>query len=434
MKKNKIISILLSLVIAVCLWIYVVSTVTPDDNQWIYNIPVTFVNEDGLFSDRNLTLAGGRDTTVSLRFNGSRQDLLKLNNTNVIITVDLSQVTGPGTWNLSYDFELPETVTSSGISVVGRSKTSVEVKVDKLSVKEIVVEAVLEGDVASGYVSEPIKLEYETIEIRGPKELVDSVDYAQVVLKRTNLSKSVSEVLDYTLMDAEDEPVESDEIKCSVDQIGVEMPVLMVKDVALTVTLIAGGGATEDHAVCTVEPSTISVKGDPTELEALNSINVGTIDLASVQKTESKNFDIVIPNGMTNLTGETAAKVTVELKNLKTRTFQVTNIECTNKPAEYSVTLGTSFLQVQIRGLAEEVNEMAASNIRAVADLSAISSATGSYLVPVEIYVDGFADVGAMGTYSVLVTISKTVTVEDAVGVSVEPDTTADTAGGSAVP
>lgn len=434
MKKNKIISILLSLVIAVCLWIYVVSTVTPDDNQWIYNIPVTFVNEDGLFSDRNLTLAGGRDTTVSLRFNGSRQDLLKLNNTNVIITVDLSQVTGPGTWNLSYDFELPETVTSSGISVVGRSKTSVEVKVDKLSAKEIVVEAVFEGDVASGYVSEPIKLEYETIEIRGPKELVDSVDYAQVVLKRTNLSKSVSEVLDYTLMDAEDEPVESDEIKCSVDQIGVEMPVLMVKDVALTVTLIAGGGATEDHAVCTVEPSTISVKGDPTELEALNSINVGTIDLASVQKTESKNFDIVIPNGMTNLTGETAAKVTVELKNLKTRTFQVTNIECTNKPAEYSVTLGTSFLQVQIRGLAEEVNEMAASNIRAVADLSAISSATGSYLVPVEIYVDGFADVGAMGTYSVLVTISKTVTVEDAVGVSVEPDTTADTAGGSAVP
>lgn len=109
---------------------------------------------------------------------------------------------------------------------------------DKLSAKEIVVEAVFEGDVASGYVSEPIKLEYETIEIRGPKELVDSVDYAQVVLKRTNLSKSVSEVLDYTLMDAEDEPVESDEIKCSVDQIGVEMPVLMVKDVALTVTLL----------------------------------------------------------------------------------------------------------------------------------------------------------------------------------------------------
>lgn len=242
---------------------------------------------------------------------------MKLNNTNVIITVDLSQVTGPGTWNLSYDFELPETVTSSGISVVGRSKTSVEVKVDKLSAKEIVVEAVFEGDVASGYVSEPIKLEYETIEIRGPKELVDSVDYAQVVLKRTNLSKSVSEVLDYTLMDAEDEPVESDEIKCSVDQIGVEMPVLMVKDVALTVTLIAGGGATEDHAVCTVEPSTISVKGDPTELEALNSINVGTIDLASVQKTESKNFDIVIPNGMTNLTGETAAKVTVETEEFE---------------------------------------------------------------------------------------------------------------------
>lgn len=39
MKKNKIISLLLSLLIAFCLWIYVVTAVTPEDSQWIYNIP-----------------------------------------------------------------------------------------------------------------------------------------------------------------------------------------------------------------------------------------------------------------------------------------------------------------------------------------------------------------------------------------------------------
>ena len=52
MQRNKVLTILLSLIIAIGLWVYVVSTVTPDDSQWVYRIPVTFTNEDGLFSDR----------------------------------------------------------------------------------------------------------------------------------------------------------------------------------------------------------------------------------------------------------------------------------------------------------------------------------------------------------------------------------------------
>ena len=75
MQRNKVLTILLSLIIAIGLWVYVVSTITPDDSLWVYRIPVTFANEDGLFSDRNLVLASGRDSTVNLRFNGKRRDL-----------------------------------------------------------------------------------------------------------------------------------------------------------------------------------------------------------------------------------------------------------------------------------------------------------------------------------------------------------------------
>lgn len=406
MKKNKILSVLLSLLIAICLWFFVVTVVTPEDSQWIYNIPVTFTNEDGLFSDRNLTLTEGRDATVSLRFSGKRQDLLKLNSTNVSILVDLTRVTAPGDWSLSYEYELPDTVSGSDISVEGRSTTTVDILVDKLETKEVEVQADFVGNVASGYVQEPIMLEYETVEISGPKDLVGRVHHARVTLERTNLSKSVSDLLPVTFVDEEGEPVESDELRCSVDEIGVEMPVYMVKEVQLTATLIAGGGATEDHAICTIEPSSISVKGDPEALEALNSINLGTIDLAAVQKKQTKEFDILVPNGMQNLTTDGSAKVTVELRNLKTQTFQVTNIELANTPgSEYRVILGTTSLVVQIRGLEDEVSEITESNIRAVADLSGLSSATGQYLVPVEIHVDGFADVGAVGTYRVMVSI-----------------------------
>jgi hypothetical protein len=76
----------------------------------------------------------------------------------------------------------------------------------------------------------------------------------------------------------------------------------------------------------------------------------------------------------------------------------------------------------------DEIDQLVASNIRAVADLSTVSSATGQYLVPVSIYVDGFADVGAMGSYSVLVTISDATETTTAVEVTTAAeDTTAAT-------
>jgi YbbR domain-containing protein len=427
MKKNKILSLLLALLIAIGLWIYVVTTITPEDSQWIYNIPVTFTNEDGLFSDRNLTLTEGRNTTINLKLGGNRQDLLKLNNSNITVTADLSSVPSAGTWRLKYEVEYPETVNSNSISIDARSAYEVEILVDELAEKEIKVRATFQGDVAENYISEPIELEYDTLDISGPQELVDSIEYAQVVLERTNVTKTVSDSLSYTLMDADGNPVESDEIRCNVDKIGVLMQVNMVKEVPLTVQFIEGGGATEDNVVSHIEPATVTIKGPAETLEGLNSISVGRIDLSTIQSTYTETFNIVIDDGLTNQT-QSEATVTLELKNLKESTFRVTNLELANKPDNLKATLGTISLQVTLRGSTDVMDSISASNIRAVADLSALGSSTGQFSVPVDIYVDGFSNVGAMGSYSVLVSISEPVESTDtAVEVSVDPSPTTET-------
>ena len=434
MKKNKILSLLLSVVIALSLWVYVVTTVTPEDSQWIRNIPVTFANEDGLFSDRNLTLTKGRDATVDLKLYGKRQDLLKLNSSNITITADLSDVLGPGEWALRYTVEMPETVSDNDISIESRSAYDVGVKVDLLSVREIPVQAVFQGSVADGYVQDPIELEYDTLEISGPQDIVSTVDHAEVVLERTNLSKTVSDSLSYTLVDADGGTVESDEIHCSVDKIGVMMTVNMVKELPLTVQYIDGGGATEEHVVTTIEPSTITVKGSAEDLEGINSLNIGNVDLSTVPTNTAftRSYNIIVPDNMTNLTGEETASVTVELKNLKEKTLRVTNLELANAPSNLRATLGTVSLQIKVRGPADVMDAVTASNIRAVADLSSVGTSTGQFSVPVDVYVDGFSGVGAMGSYNVLVSISEPTEADDtAVEVDVSPSASpsADTAG-----
>lgn len=424
MKRNKIVSLLLAVVIALSLWVYVVTTVTPEDSQWIRNIPVTFANEDGLFSDRNLTLTQGRNATVDLKVYGKRQDLLKLSNSNITITADLADVLGPGEWQLRYTVVMPETVSDNDISIEARSTYEVDVQVDLLSVKEIPVQAVFQGSVADGYVQDPIELEYDTLEISGPQDQVSQVDHAQVVLERTNLSKTVSDSLTYTLMDADGKEISSDEIHCSVDKIGVMMTVSMVKELPLTVQFIDGGGATEEHVVASIEPSTITVKGAAEDLEGINSLNIGNIDLSTVptNKAYTGTFNIILPDKLTNMTGEETAAVTVELKNLKEKTLRVTNLELSNVPSNLKASLGTVSLQIKVRGPADVMDAVTASSIRAVADLSSIGTSTGQFSVPVDVYVDGFSGVGAMGSYSVLVSISEPSESDDtAVAVDVSP-------------
>ena len=426
MKRNKIISLLLAAVISVSLWVYVVTTVTPEDSQWIRNIPVTFANEDGLFSDRNLTLTQGRNATVDLRVYGKRQDLLKLSNSNITITADLADVLGPGEWQLRYTVEMPETVSDNDISIESRSTYEIDVQVDLLSVKEIPVQAVFQGSVADGYVQDPIELEYDTLEISGPQDQVSQVDHAQVVLERTNLSKTVSDSLSYTLVDADGNEISSDEIHCGVDKIGVMMTVSLVKELPLTVQFIDGGGATEEHVVSSIEPSTITVKGSAEDLEGMNSLNVGNIDLSTVptNKAYTGTFNIVLPDNLTNMTGEETAAVTVELKNLKEKTLRVTNLELSNTPSNLKAALGTVSLQIKVRGPSDVMDAVTASSIRAVADLGSIGTSTGQFSVPVDVYVDGFSGVGAMGSYSVLVSVSEPTESDDtAVAVDVNPET-----------
>lgn len=425
MKTNKIMSLLLSVLIALCLWIYVVTVVTPEDSQWIYNIPVTFENEDGLFSDRNLTLTEGRNQTINLKFRGNRQDLQKLSSANVTVTANLSQIEGPGQWQISYDYVLPENVSTNDISVEDRSSSTITIVVDKLAVKEIEVRAKFEGDVAEGYMPDPIELEQESLTISGPQDVVSKVDYAQVVLERTNVSKTVSDTLSYTLMDEEGNPVESQEIHCDVDKINVMMMVYMVKEVPLTVQYISGGGATSENVIERIEPSTVTIKGNAEDLEGLNSLSIAKVDLSSIQSTFSASYNIVIPDGMTIMSEDTAT-VNIELKGLSEKTFRVTNLEMANVPESEDLlaTIGTTSLQIKLRGPSEVMDTISTSNIRAVADLSFLGSSTGMFSVPVTIYVDGFTNVGAMGSYSVMVSISRQVAAEAMTTVGPTPATT----------
>ena len=125
--KSKLPTLLLAAVVALALWVYVVTAVSPESEENYYNIPVTFENENVLL-DRDLMLVSGSNAVVSVRLYGNRSDLNRLNQTNITVTVDLSGITEPGHYEREYRVTFPSGVT--GVSIARRLTTGTRILPD----------------------------------------------------------------------------------------------------------------------------------------------------------------------------------------------------------------------------------------------------------------------------------------------------------------
>ena len=236
---------------------------------------------------------------------------------------------------------------------------------------------------------------------------MNQIEYALISMNRTNVDKTISEQLDYTLVDANGDPVDTSELTMDVQAIDVTLTVVMYKEVQLDVKFIDGGGATSSDVSYTIDPETITLSGDATALEGVNTILLDNIDLSAIMKNEDTVLrQIIIPNNATNVSGEQEAKITLRIKNKEISTIRSSNITFTGVADGLEAKSIAQQLQVTYRASGEDVKKITANNVRIVADMTEFTQ-PGTYQVPVEVYFDGFSGAGVIGDYTVAVTLSK---------------------------
>ena len=182
---------------------------------------------------------------------------------------------------------------------------------------------------------------------------------------------------------------------------------MVVKEIPLTVNIVAGGGATvDDIAEPLIVPSKITVAGTKEDVEHLTEISLGSIDLSKVVGTSNFTFNIDLDPSLENVTGITEAKVTVTVSGLDTRSYEVDNIKLQNVPSGYSAQSDTEAKTVYVRGAAEELALIDSSQLRIVADLKDVTG-SGTYTIPVRVYLDAAGSVGVIGDYSIVVSVTR---------------------------
>lgn len=406
MKRNKIPRILLAMLISVFLWLYVVTVVDPNDTKVVYSVPVTYENMTSL-TDNNLVMTAGQNATVTLKFYGRRSDLNNLTSESLTVTADVSRIKSEGEQNLSYTVTLPDSVSDNNVQLTERTPSRLTVNVERAVEKQVDVEVDISNEVADGYVAdlEAMKISPETITVFGPEAEVSKIDSARVSLDIGGVTETVDNSFPYQLVDSDGNAVDTTNFRCSADAVDVMLTVEKYKEIPLTLELKAGGGAKEKNVTVTLSPAYITISGPGAIVDAMDSVSIGTLDLASMtEMTETKTYDITLPDNVTNVSGQNQVTARIVLNGLSTKTLEVENFSVSHKPDGLNVTIVTTTLEITIRGPSDEIEAISAKDLTVQGDLSDFSQA-GTYKIPVTVTSKDFPGVGMIGSASITVTL-----------------------------
>lgn len=403
--------ITVSVLLAFILWVYVGKEANPMTTDKINDVPVEFSGLEKL-EERGLMISSGAEQSVTFHVRAHRDVISKLLQGESSITVDVSDITEPGEYSLSVmgqKINYPRSVSTDSLELLYTSPERIEFTVSRWVQKEIEVRAEFTGSVVDGYQVGDFSLAPQSVTISGPEELVDQVDYARVTVSQTDLSETYSEDSPYTLVGFNGEVVAPEGMEIDPETVLVTLPVVKLKEVPLTVELVPGGGVTDPDTQVdvTIEPESIMVSGSEEDLAGLKEIKLGSIELYKIFGTDTIQKTIQLSPELTNVSGITEATVTVTIKDLSVRTLEVSDIDLINVPDGYTADTVTKTLSVQIRGAEEAVNAVIPSQLRIVADLSEVTTATGNQTVPVKVYLDGSSEVGVVGDYKIVVSIAR---------------------------
>ena len=399
--KSKLFSLIVSVLAAMCLWVYVMTVVNPDVDLTIGNIPVTFSGAEVLREDHGLVITGDYQEFVSVHFYGKNADLKTLDQhkDELKAVIDVSKVRSTKDYTMSYDITLPSAVSASSITKMDKSPANITFTVERQIRKSVEVRGDFSSvKIAEGYMLDSTSFDFDSITIEGPESVVNTVDHVQITIERSNVDKTITESVPVVLLDKDGAQVDPTQLTLSADAIKV---------VPIEVQFTEGGGAKLSDLDWDYEPKAVTLSGDSTVLDGLNSIQLEPIDLSTLPSNdETVERAILIPNDAKNVSGEETVSVRITIKGKQIKTLRTTNIVFVGVDEEkFKATSLSQQVQVTIRADAADASRISATSIRIVADMSGYTQ-EGTYQVPVTVYVDGFDTAGAIGQYSIAATLA----------------------------
>lgn len=394
---------LISLLLAIVIWFMICEYVDPDTDTSVNNIKISVAYDGSVPQKEGLGIMTAIEDTVSVRVSGSRDTIALMNPNKITASLDLSNVTRSG------EYDLPVKIDMGGqnLKLIEQSIDTVKVRFDTNIVSSVKVNVKVTGGVAEGHILEEPTMLNNFVTVTGPKAIVDTIASAEIEIVQETFLETNTFNCSYTLVDQDGAVVPTTFLQTDVSTIDVTVTVVKEKTVPLKVSVINSSGGM-DSAFCAakVEPENITITGNAELLDSINAIDLGVIDVAEKTENFETSIAVVLPNGVKNINNVETVKVSVTFNDVQTKTVRVTNISLENLPKGTDAKISESSLTIKVRGIAEDVKKLKAENLSIVADVRNQVLPNGTNRLNAVVVFPDDLKVGTVGKYQITVVVS----------------------------
>ena len=384
---------ILSLLIAVILWLIVVNYDNPEINR-TFTIQVGVKNEETLENMGKVYEVVGQSNYATFYCSGKRKIVESLSPADFTATADLSQIinlSGSGAEKL-----VPIEITANRYAsklTLSQKNVNMKITIEDLSTEQFYISSETTGQPVEGYAIGEVTVSPNLIKISGPQSMVTQVSKVAASVSVDELTKDITANVVPILYDKNGRIVESSQLRLSQEKVTVNVQMLGTKTVPIRCETI--GMPANGYRFMGLEyaPEKVSVKGEPYLLNNIHEIVIPgeAINLEGATGDVENSIDITpyLGKGISLVNAqENKIAVKASIEKLETKIFELPMelLEMQNVPEEYEVTFIDTKIKVPVRGLHDDVQQLTEEQIIVSADFADLEP--GSHNVQVNITID----------------------------------------------
>jgi len=398
MRKNKNISIILSILIAVGLWVYVIIEENPTVTQKYENIPVTILNEESL-AQRGLTLLTEQAPTVTVSLEGQKAEINKITRDDIVVSVDVFGYS-KGENHIPVNVQAPESV-----SIADVKSSKVVLHIDELVSVAKNINVVATGSLPKDRELGELTVKPQEVMISGAKTVVDTISVVEAYVDFAKFGEQMTTVTaEINIKDVNDMDVVG--VKPSATTTEISAQKLFVKEVPLSMEVL--GEVDPLYAVTSlIVPEKVLIKGTEEALAAIEAVSAAAVEISTLTETTRIPIEVDLPEGVTLSSVTASPVVSVVIKSVleTTVTLDSSDMKFFGLTEGLAATAEHIMIEAVVEGPESVINNVTEKDFILSADLAGLSK--GRHEVPLLVeYTKDFKNVKLEPT-EILVTINE---------------------------
>ena len=365
-------TILLSLLLAVVVWVAAVNESDPDEVlTYPEPIPLEIVGQD---TDLLITNPYSKQIELTLRAPRSVWEVLTADDESIHAILDLSGY-GVG----EYEFVPQIQIGAQPVKIISVVPESLTIRLEELINMAFPVDVIVTGEPSVGYQAGNLSYAAKEVTISGPRSLVEQVVKVQATFDLKGTRENVDETLTLRILDEFDQDVSG--VNISPNTVRLLIPISQqggYRDVAVKVVVQGQVASLYRLTNISVFPPVITVyASDPELVSALPGVvETEALDINGIDDDISARLTLNLPENV-SIVGDQTVLVTVAVEAiLGSQTISDKPLEIINLDPALNAVLSSQTVDVIISGPLRALDALSATDLRVFVDLQGLGVGT----------------------------------------------------------